>query len=125
METLEIAKGLVALCKEGKNREAIDAYYADDIVSIEGAAGPDMPARMEGIDAIRGKTEWWYENHEVHDSSVDGPFVAEGSDQFACIFHIDVTQKANGERLKMSEVALYTVRDGKIAQEEFFFPPFG
>ncbi|MDA8017911.1 MAG: nuclear transport factor 2 family protein [Thermoanaerobaculia bacterium] len=125
MQTLEIAKGLVALCREGKNREALDEYYADDIVSIEGASSPELPARMEGIEAVRGKTEWWYDNHEVHEVGVDGPFVAEGSDQFAAIFHIDVTTKATGERMKMSEVALYTVRDGKIAQEEFFFPPFG
>ena len=125
MQTLEVAKGLVALCKEGKNEEAIATYYSDDIVSIEGASSPEMPARFEGIDAVRGKNEWWFANHEVHELGVDGPFVAEDSDQFACVFHIDVTQKESGQRLKMSEVALFTVRDGKIVEERFFFPPMG
>ncbi|MCG8458124.1 MAG: nuclear transport factor 2 family protein [Holophagales bacterium] len=125
MQILEVAKGLVALCQEGKHEDAVATYYADDIVSIEGASSPDMPARMEGIEAIKGKNEWWAANHEVHEMRVDGPFVAEDSDQFACVFHIDVTQKESGQRLKMSEVAFYTVRDGKIAEERFFFPPMG
>lgn len=125
MTTVDIANDLVALCSAGKGMEAIEKYYADDIVSIEGASGPEMPARMEGIEAIKGKNEWWFANHEVHEFTVEGPFVSEGSDQFACLFGIDVTPKAGGERMKMNEVALYTVRDGKIAEERFFFPPMG
>ena len=124
MTTLDVAKDIVALCHEGKHMEAINKHYADDIVSIEGASSPEMPARMEGIDAIRGKTEWWLENHEIHDSRVEGPFVAEDDDHFALIFHMDVTPKG-GERMKMTEVAYYKVRDGKIAEERFYFPPMG
>ena len=34
---------------------------------------------------------------------------------------MDVTPKASGERMQMDEVAVYTVKDGKIVQEEFLY----
>ena len=46
MSIADIANDLVALCREGKNLEAVDKYYANDIVSVESASGPDMPAEM-------------------------------------------------------------------------------
>lgn len=123
METLEVGKKLVELCRQGKTREALDALYADDIVSIEGASSPGLEQRMEGIEAVRGKNEWWLANHEVHEMRVEGPFCAEGSDQFGALFYLDVTASAamGGERSQMSEIALYTVRDGKIAEERFMY----
>ena len=36
-------------------------------------------------------------------------------------FKIDVTRKQTGERVKMDEVGLYTVRSGKIVEERFFY----
>ena len=36
-------------------------------------------------------------------------------------FTYDVTPKQSGKRMNMSEMGLYTVRDGKIAKEEFFY----
>ena len=121
METLEIGKALVALCKENKYLEAIETYYSEKIVSIEGASGEDMPQRMEGIEAIKGKNNWWFENHEVHESTVEGPFVAEGSNQFVVRFTMDITAKAYGQRMQMTEVGIYDVADGKIVQEQFLY----
>jgi hypothetical protein len=76
---------------------------------------------MEGIEAIKGKNEWWFANHEVNAMEVTGPFAGHRDDQFAVKFDIDVKQKATGQRIQMSEVALYTVKDGKVAQEEFLY----
>ncbi|MCH9649357.1 MAG: nuclear transport factor 2 family protein [Deltaproteobacteria bacterium] len=121
MSALEIGKQLVSLCQQGKGMEAIETLYADDIVSIEGQDMPEMPARMEGIEAIKGKNQWWYDNHEVHSSAVSGPFCGHRQDQFAAEFDFEITNKQSGERSKMREMALYTVRDGKIAQEEFLY----
>ena len=121
METLEVGKALVALCKEGKFMDVIAQYYSDDIVSIEGASMPGMGQTMQGIDAIQGKNEWWSNNHEVHGMEVEGPFYAEGSDSFAVIFRIDVTNKMNNERTQSDEVALYKVADGKIVEERFLY----
>jgi len=120
MTTKEVADKLVELCSQGKFRDVVERYYADDIVSIEPVGGEGMPARMEGLEAIKGKNQWWEENHEAHGLKVDGPFVGDG-DQFAVRFHMDVTPKMTGQRMKMAEMALYTVKDGKIAQEEFYY----
>lgn len=119
--TADVGKGLVALCKQGKFLDAIERYYADDVVSVEGAPMPGMGQQMEGIEAIKGKNRWWADNHEVHGLGVEGPFVVEGTDQFAVVFHLDVTPKATGERNQGSEVGLYTVKDGKVAREQFFY----
>jgi len=35
-----------------------------------------MPPEMRGIDQVRGKTERWEKNFEVHSAKVGGPFVA-------------------------------------------------
>jgi hypothetical protein len=118
---LEIGKRLVALCEEGKGVEAVDALYDEKIVSIEGQGSDAIPARMEGIEAIRGKNIWWYDSHEIHASSAVGPYSGDRDDQFAVHFEMDVTLEATGVRSKLVEVALYTVKNGKIVQEEFLY----
>ena len=120
MSVMDVGKQLVSLCNAGKDTEAVDRLYARNIVSIEGQGTDEMPARMEGIDAIRGKHRWWYDNHDVHSSKATGPFCGHRQDQFAVTFDIDMTPKG-GARTQMSEVALYTVKDGRIVQEEFLY----
>ena len=121
MSAQEVGAGIVSMCREGKFLEAVEEYYADDVVSIEAADMGDMPARMEGIEAIKGKGSWWVENHEVHSMKIDGPFVDNDPNQFAVRFEMDLTNKPSGERMQMSEVGLYTVRDGKITEERFLY----
>jgi ketosteroid isomerase-like protein len=41
-------------------------------------------------------------------------------DEFTVRFTMDVTNKDNGQRMKMDEVALYRLEGGKIAEERFF-----
>ena len=81
----------------------------------------ELPARMEGLEAIRGKNSWWYDNHEVHSSTAAGPFCGYAEDRFAVLFEMDVTNKPSGERTQLTEVGLYTVSNGKIVQEEFWY----
>ncbi len=78
MSLSEVANGLVNLCRQGKCMDVLAAYYSDDIVSIEPVGSPDMPAEQSGIEAIRGKNQWWVENHEVHGLNVKGPYIGEG-----------------------------------------------
>ena len=66
MSVMEIGKELVALCREGKNLEAIEKFYSPDIESVEAMAMPGMGQTQRGIEAIKGKTKWWYDNHEIH-----------------------------------------------------------
>ena len=117
MSTEEVAKKLVEYCRKGEWMKAIDDLYAKDIMSVEAQAMENMPAEMRGIDQVRGKTEWWEKQMEVHSAKVTGPFVAR--DTFVVQFDVDVTDKASKKRMQMSEVGIYTVKDGKVAREEF------
>ena len=126
MTTQEVANQLVALCRAGKNLEAIEALLSADVVSVEATGNEAMPAVMNGRDAIRGKNEWWLNNHKIHSSKVKGPYP--NGDRFAVIFDFDVTPTAGpmtGKRMRMEEVAVYTVTDGKVAREEFFYDMTG
>jgi ketosteroid isomerase-like protein len=121
-DTLSVGKKLVELCKEGKHMEAMDELYSPHIVSVEAGAPPGGSAKSEGIAAIKGKGEWWAANHEVHKADVHGPFPH--GDRFIVHFKYDITAKAGpmaGKRFTMDEAALYTVKDGKITHEEFFY----
>lgn len=69
----------------------------------------------------RRSSEWWFGNHDVHSMKATGPFCGHRADQFVVQFDLDVTPKATGERMQMREVGLYTVEDGKVAQEEFLY----
>jgi hypothetical protein len=117
--TAAVAEELVSHCRAGNFIDAINALYSPDIVSVEPIGNEQMPREMSGIDAVRGKTKWWADNHEVHSSVVDGPFV--GEDKFAVYYNLDVTFKPTGKRNAMEEMALYTVSDGKIVYEQFFY----
>jgi ketosteroid isomerase-like protein len=122
--TLQVGKRLVELCRAGDGMRAIEELYSPNIVSIEAAEmpGTGLPRRMEGINAVRGKSEWWYANHTVHSGEATGPWPH--GDRFIVQFKYDVTSKVGpmaGKRMTIDEAALFTVNDGKIVQEEFFY----
>lgn len=116
MSVQDVARDLVALCKQGKFAEAGEKYWADNVLSIE-PMGDN--AELRGKAAVRGKGEWWENAHEVHGAVVEGPYI--NGDQFVVRFKIDMTVKATGQRLNMDEVGLYTIRNDKIAEERFFY----
>jgi hypothetical protein len=120
MSVESIAKRLVELCNAGKAEEAAEELYSPNIVSIEAQGSADMPARIQGMDAVRKKGDWWNTNNTVHSMTAEGPFIGNRPDQFAVKFNLDVTPKG-GQRFTMSEVGLYTVAGNKIAQEEFLY----
>lgn len=122
MGALEIGLALVEMVPQGRagEQDFVAQYYSDDIVSIEGQGSEEMPARIEGIAAIKGKHDWWYDNNDVHSTSVEGPYVGHREDQFIVKFTMDHTPN-DGERTQMQEVALFTVKDDKIVQEEYLY----
>jgi ketosteroid isomerase-like protein len=119
MTTLEVGNRLVALCREGQDEKVMNTLYHPEIVSVEAAAMPGMPQEQRGLSACQGKAKWWSENNTVHSAKVEGPFPH--GDRFAVRFTYDLTRKKDGQRVKMDEVALYTVKDGKIVREEFYY----
>ena len=126
MTTKEIADQLVALCRAGRNLEAVETLLSPDVVSVEAAGNDTMPAVQTGREAVRGKNNWWLQNHQIHSAEVKGPFP--NGDRFTVIYDFVVTPKAGpmaGKKMRMEEVALYTVSDGKITREEFFYDMSG
>ena len=118
MTTQEVANKWAQMCREGKNMECIDELYADNIVSKE------MPG-VPGDQVITGKQNVWNKNKEwldnvaeFHGGEIGEPVVADN--HFTSKMTYDVTFKDRG-RQQMEEVAVFGVKDGKIASEQFFY----
>ena len=120
MTTQEIGKRYVTLCQQGKSDVCLDELYAKNAVSVEAAPGPGGERMAKGLDAIKAKGKGWAETHVVHSAEVSGPFPNEN--RFAVRFLFDVTEKPTGKRTTMDEVGLFTIENGKITREEFFYP---
>jgi hypothetical protein len=118
MSTQQIASRLAELCSQGKFEAAQQELFADNAVSIEQQATPDFPKETKGLKNIIEKGHKWEANVEqVHSCSASKPLVA--GNAFALTLSLDVTMKGRG-RMKMEEVCVYEVKDGKIASEQFF-----
>ncbi|PPB81799.1 ketosteroid isomerase-like protein [Albidovulum inexpectatum] len=119
MTLKDIADRLVDGCRTGKELENLGRLYHPDAISVEAADYSGEGREVRGIDGIKAKHEWWNSAFELHDAAVEGPFL-HGDDRFAVIFTVDATERESGKRMKMREVAIYHVPDGKITREEFF-----
>jgi len=120
MTTQEIAKSYVALCQQGKFDACLDELYAKNALSVEAASPPGSEKTAKGLDAIKAKGKDWQDSHVVHKAEVSGTFPNEN--RFAVRFLFDVTDKPSGKRTTMDEVGLFTIENGKITREEFFYP---
>jgi hypothetical protein len=112
MSTDEVAKKVVELVRKQAWYEALDTLYDNDVVSVE-ATEPET----RGKKGVRGKIDWWVNAMEVHSFNASEPFVAR--DRFVVQYDADVTDKSSKQRRKLSEVGVYTVKNGKIVHEEF------
>ena len=119
MTAAEIGNAYVALCKQGKFDECLDELFAEDAVSVEAWAPPGVDPTASGLSAIRAKGNAWARDHEIHSAEVSGPYP--NGDRFAVRFVLDVTNKPSKRRMSMDEIALFTVENGKISREEFFY----
>jgi hypothetical protein len=117
MNTEEVAQKVVELTRKQAWKEALDTLYDKEIVSVEARTMDGSSPETRGIEGVQAKTDWWLKNMEVHSANVSGPFIAH--DRFVVQYDIDVTDKNSKKRMQMSEVGVYTVKDGKIVREEF------
>ena len=118
MTTQEVADRLYELFEEGKWKEAQEELFSQDAKSIEPPNSPGLHS-VEGLDNIKKKGEMFESMvEEMHGGYTSKPLVAGNFIAFA--MGMDCTMKGAG-RMKMDEVAVYEVRDGKIVKEQFFF----
>jgi len=117
MSTQEVAEKVVELVRQQAWYKALDTLYDKDIVSVEASASEGESAEKRGIDQVRGKIDWWLNAMKVHSFTAKGPFVAH--DRFVVQYDADVTEKNSKKRFQLSEVGVYTVKNGKIVREEF------
>lgn len=118
MTTQEVANRMSVLFKENKWQQVQEELYAPDCESIEPAHAQGLKS-VKGIDAIIAKgKEFQSMIEEMHGGWVSDLIV--GGNFITCGMGMDVTMKGMG-RMKMDEVAVYEVKDGKIIKEQFFF----
>jgi len=119
MDLQAIADELMEGMKTGQEGAKLETLYAPDAVSVE-ALDFGQGRETKGIEGIRGKHAWWDSTFEVLEADYRGPF-PNGPDRFAVCLQIKTHNKQTDAVEEMSEVALYTVADGKIVREEFFY----
>ena len=116
--TAEVAARFNELAKEGNWDKIQDELFAENAVSVEPPNSPGMKS-VEGLAAIKEKGRQFNESvEEMHDGYSTDPVVA--GNFFSVAMGLDATMKGMG-RMRMDEIAVYEVKDGKIVKEQFFF----
>jgi hypothetical protein len=118
MTTQEIADRLAELCGRGDFETAQKELFSEDAVSIEPYATPAFEKETKGLQAIFEKGKKFGEMvEETYGNTLSEPLVAGNS--IALKATMDMKMKGR-ERESMSELCVYTVKDGKIVSEQFF-----
>lgn len=112
----EIAHDFVALLKARTPDQQIwDKWWNNEqIASIEGDG-----STWTGRSALDAKMQAWEAENDVQGFEVKGPFV--GATGFAMHYEVKIKNKNSGEIMEMTEVAVYTVENGKVIREEFMY----
>lgn len=120
MTTQEVATRFNELAQTGQWDKVQGELYADNAVSIEPAHAAAMGmGNVEGLEAIMKKGKAFGAMvEEMHGGYSTEPVIA--GNHFSVAMGMDVTMKGAG-RMKMDEIAVYEVKDGKIVKEQFFF----
>jgi len=116
MTTQEIATKFYDYMQQGAFDKIYSELYSENATSEE-VAGSDWP-KANGMKEIYEKGKKWNESiKEMHGGTTEKPIV--GGNYFSCRMTMDFTPKT-GQRIKMDELGLYKVKDGKIIEEQFF-----
>ena len=118
LTTQEVADRFNELAQTGQFEKVQEELFADDAVSIEPPQTPGLQT-VEGKEAIKRKAEMFNASvEEMHGGYSKEPIVV--GNFFAVVMGLDATMKGMG-RVKMDEIAIYEVKNGKIVKEQFFF----
>lgn len=118
LSTSAIAARFYELAKQEQWFEIQDELFAENVKSIEPAGAKNF-SNAEGKATVKRKGEDFVKGIEaVHELKTGEPIVSEH--HFAVTRLTDLTLKNQG-RVKLNEIMLYEVRDGKIISEQFFY----
>ncbi|MEP6700503.1 MAG: nuclear transport factor 2 family protein [Bacteroidota bacterium] len=118
MTTQDVANRFNELAQAGHFDKVQEELYADDAESIEPPHSQGFQT-VKGMAAIKEKGKKFNEMvEEMHGGYTTAPVV--GGNFFSVGMGMDCTMKGMG-RIKMDEIAVYEVKDGKIVKEQFFF----
>lgn len=114
----EVALRFNELAQQEKWFEIQDELFADSVKSIDPPNSPYF-GYAEGKVAVRKKDEDWVKRIEAaHRRYTSEPVI--GGNHFAVGREVDITVQGLG-RIKIDEIMLYEVKDGKIVSEQFFY----
>jgi len=117
MTTQEVADRFYELAEQGNFDQILDELYDENVRSVEPAHSQWQ--NVQGLDKVREKAVKWQDMiEEMHGGYTNKSQVA--GNFFVCTMGMDVTMKGQ-PRMKLDEVALYEVKNGKIVLEQFFF----
>jgi len=118
LATKDVAARFSKLAKEEKWFEIQEELFADNVKSVDPPGSPYFKY-AEGKDAVRKKGENFVQRIEAaHKRHTTGPVIA--GNHFAVGREVDITVRGHG-RIKIDEIMLYEVKDGKIISEQFFY----
>jgi hypothetical protein len=116
----EIANDYITMMAAGEILAAAEKYWASDIVALEpNQTEKSDPVIAIGKPAALARLANWLEANAISELLIDGPFIT--GDQFALFIDMEITRHATGIRQPFSEIATYTVREGQIVEERFFY----
>lgn len=120
MSVRTVADKYAELVNQGKHFEFMRAFYAPEIVSVEGDG-----REFAGKEPVIRKSEVFQGENTIHSQELRGPFFCGDADadagRFAVYLALEFTPKAGGKRVRHEETGLYTVRNGLVTREEFFY----
>ena len=118
LTTQEVAARFNELAQQEKWFEIHDELFADNVKSVEPPGSPYF-GYAEGKATVRKKGEEFVKKvQEFHGASTTHPIIA--GNHFAVGRSFDITTEDFG-RIKIEEIMLYEVKDGKIVLEQFFY----
>lgn len=118
MTVEQVASRLVNYCRNEQFSLAQKELYADDAVSIEPFEIPGFEKETKGLNALMEKDRKFSSMVESrYGTTVSEPLIA--GNTFSFVLTMDIKMKDRA-REQVTELCVYTVKEGKIIAEQFF-----
>jgi hypothetical protein len=118
MTVEQIAARLADYCRNEQFSLAQKELYAEEAVSIEPFEVPGFEKETRGLSALMEKDRKFSSMVESrHGTTVSEALIA--GNAFSFVLTMDIKMKGR-DRERLTELCVYTVKDGKIISEQFF-----